>query len=124
MVNLVQLDLESVTYTDEDENKHKYTIIPVVTLTQDEIDKNAKAVTKNFKIAGDVALSDDENEPLKDYDEDEQYVFTDLTSLTALDFNERNKYDIGFRYVEYNEDEYQEGNYIAHIFSDEFVKKM
>lgn len=138
MVNLLQLNLESATYTDENEDKKKYIIVPVVTLTQAEIDKFAKNekrlegrwkkfykfVTKNFKIASDVKLSDDENEPLKDYDGDGQYVFTDLTSLTALDFNERDKYDIGFRYVEDDDSRYQEGDYVAHMFSDDFIKTM
>lgn len=134
MVNLVQLDLESITYTDEDEKKHDYTVIPVVTLTDDEIDKYSKSekrlenrwvkfyktISRKFKIGDDIELSDSEDDPLKDRIANDQYVFTDLTSLASLNFSERDNYNIGLRYIEENED----NKNIAYMFSDDFTDKL
>lgn len=134
MVNLVQLDLESITYTDENEKKHDYTVIPVVTLTDDEIDKYSKSekrlenrwvkfyktISRKFKIGDDIELSDSEDDPLKDRIANDQYVFTDLTSLASLNFSERDNYNIGLRYIEENED----SKNIAYMFSDDFTDKL
>lgn len=134
MVNLIETDLTSVDYTDENNKKHIYFVVPIVTFSDEKIAKNtqtekkadrfwlraSKIFSKKFSVIEDIQLAEDENDPLYDF-EDDQYVFVDLLSLSAIKTNERKDYNIGLRYVEE-----QEGGhtYIAHPFSDDFFENL
>ncbi|BBD87533.1 hypothetical protein SA58113_p20089 (plasmid) [Staphylococcus argenteus] len=133
MLNLIETDITQIQYKDEEGKNHTYSIVPIVTLPEEKIEKVEgkerrlerlwnnfyKNVHKELEIIEDVKLDEDSNDIFSEYEED-QYAFVNFESLYALNERKRENYSIGLRYVE----EADDFTYIAHPFSSEFVESL
>ena len=131
MPNLIETDVPHIKYKDTDNKEHSYAVVAVVTVPDEIIEKNEgkekklekiwerfyKNGYKELEVIEDIRLADDKNDALNGY-EDDQYLFVNYESLSALTERKRNNYSVGLRYAEENEDL----TYIAKSFSDEFVE--
>lgn len=134
MVKFTDLGLKEVSYTNEENQVKKLTVIPIITLKEDALEKakgNEKkeariwkqftnAYGKKIEHTDDLTVNhEDANEPFKDL-EDDQYFFTNLLSLTSLKENQRKDLNIGLRYLTENDDDGAD----VHVFSDEFISHL
>src|SRR5699024_9894472 len=74
---------------------------------------------KELEVIEDIRLLEDENDELNDY-EDDQYLFVNFESLSALTERKRNNYSVGLRYAQEDDDL----TYQAKSFSADFVKRL
>lgn len=133
MLNLEETNIVRKSYTDDKGKKHTYSIVPIVTVPDEKIEKLIgkerrleklwnnfyKNVYKELETLEDVYLDKEVENTLKDYDND-QYAFVNYESLSALTERQRDNYSIGLRYVEEGEN----FQFIARPFSKEFVEKL
>lgn len=134
MVKFTDLGLKEVNYTSKDNQKKKLTVIPIITLNDDALEKakgNEKkeariwkqftnAYGKKIEHTDDLKVNhEDANEPFKDL-EDDQYFFTNLLSLTSLKENQRKGLNIGLRYLTENDDEGAD----VYVFSNQFIDEL
>jgi len=133
MPNLVETDATHIKYTDENGEELTYAVVALVTLPDEEIEKNEgkekklertwerfyKTTYKELEVIEDIRLLEDENDELNDY-EDDQYLFVNFESLSALTERKRNNYSVGLRYAQEDDDL----TYQAKSFSSDFVKRL
>ena len=132
MTKYTELGLETVKFTNKENETKDITVIPVVTLDESAFaktkgnERKEKAVWKRFsntfskKLDYDdnLELSKDDKEPFKGLEED-QYYFTDPLHLSGLNINLRKELNIGLRYITVDETD----SPVVHVFSDDFIKQ-
>lgn len=130
MPNLIETDVTHVKYKDKNKEEHTYAVVAVVTVPDEEIEryegkeKKLEKIWEKFyrnghkelEVIEDIRLVEDENDALNDY-EDDQYLFVNYESLSALTERKRSNYSVGLRYAEENDDL----TYQAKSFSQDFV---
>lgn len=133
MPNLIDTDATHVKYKNENGEEFNYAIVAVVTLPDEEIEKNEgkerrlekswdrfyKNTYKELEVIEDIRLVEDENDALNEL-EDDQYLFVNFESLSALTERKRSNYSVGLRYAEEDDDL----TYQAKSFSREFVENL
>lgn len=133
MLNLIETDIAEINYKDEEGNLHQYSVVPIVTLPKEKLEKADgkerrlerlwnnfyKNVHKELEIIEDIQLDKEADRNFSDYEED-QYAFVNYESLSALTERKRESYSIGLRYTEAKDD----FTYIAKPFSKEFIEKL
>ena len=133
MVKYTELGLDTVKYTDSDNNSTQMSIVPIITLADSAFEKVKKEkqkeriwstfynkMSKTLDYADDLKVNkEDDKEPFSNLD-DNQYFFTTLMSISGLRTNQRKDVNIGLRYVV--EDEV--GDPIVKTFDSQFVKHL
>lgn len=132
-MNLVETKVTQIDYKDENGENHVYSMVPIVTVPDEKIEKVEgkerrieklwnnfyKNVHKELEIIDDVKLDSENAGSFSDYESD-QYAFVDFDSLYALNERRRESYSLGMLYAE----ETDNLTYIAKSFSDEFIEKL